>query len=86
MPDLTWRGGWRMTGSAHQTLDVVSRKLLTNGEESEGGVGSGSGRIGGWRISWEGFPPARERYFEENRGFGSGAHFWTLLGVLRVAF
>ena len=28
-------------------------------------MGPPSRRIGGWRISWEGFPPARERYFEK---------------------
>ena len=35
-----------MTGSAHQALDVVFRKLNLRGRESEGGVGSRSG-LGG---------------------------------------
>ena len=33
------------------------------------------------QVPWEGFPPARERYFKESSRFVSGAHFKTLLGV-----
>ena len=40
-----------MTGSAHQALDVVFRKLNLMGRESEGGVGSRLGLVIGRRMT-----------------------------------
>ena len=47
----TWSDQKMVTGSAHQALDVVFRKLNLMGRESEGGVGSRFCLTGGRRIS-----------------------------------